>query len=71
MKVKDLRARLKGVPDNAEVLRTGGEDHTYVMIRSASEGAAGYDAEAQTYFEWYGEDNAGPDEVRVTALILD
>lgn len=71
MKVKELRALLKGVPDDAPVLRTGGEDHTYVLIQSASEGTAGYDADVQTYFEWFGEDNAGPDEVPVEALILD
>lgn len=79
MNIKQLRDLIKDLPDDMLVVTSGG-DHEYRAYTEAYVVSAGQaapkrmrrlpTAEEHYYSEWYGQENAGEDEVEVKVLVI-
>lgn len=67
----DLRKALVGLDDNAPVLVSGGQDHTFRVPYTATATSAGYYAPCGTYYQWHGKEYAGDSVREIQVLILE
>lgn len=73
MTVDDLRKLLADAPGDAEVLISGGPDHSYYRTAGSlatvarGEGRRG----DKWYAEWRGPEHASPGETPIMALVID
>jgi hypothetical protein len=69
MTVKDLRKRLEFAPDDAPVLSSG-TDHSYRSVRGKFTSAE-YDPHNEKYFEYFGDSDMRPGNIRVEVFVID
>ena len=70
MTAGELKKALENVPDEVEVLRDGGFDHSYLPIHWGSEVTVGYFKKENHYVEWFGFDHAGEGEEPRNAFVV-
>lgn len=70
MTVAELKKALAKVPDEMEVLRDGGNDHSYLKVRWAGEMTVGYFDKQDHYCEWHSVEHASEGEVTRDVFVL-
>lgn len=70
--VGDLKAMLDSLPDDLVVLVEGGSDHRYLSLSSGEVTDVGRVGKRgrPVYFEWYGEENASPGEIKDQGFVF-
>lgn len=66
--VGSLLEELKNVDPKTPVVIADGPDHSYTTVELVKSKTAGFDG--STFYEWYGPENASPEEKPVNVIVL-